>query len=243
MLQLFEIWLRAHGRPGATAARLAFVNAWNDYNLLFETWKSRDCDQLIKNMINYYVELSTLRQSVIAQQQNGDATAVGDQLEQQLEQVKTRLQKVGGNDAIESLQRALEMASGSTSTGRRKQQQINTPRSPTLDNEYETQQNASNNNANPEQLGQLLNGYTQPSSGLTNEQLAHELIMDPEFKLERYSPSNDLEKRVKMMAEKAFFDKVAEDIEQGRAELSLPSLIKDVKMVSYMTLNTDMLTD
>jgi hypothetical protein len=183
-------------------------------------------------MINYYVELSTLRQSVIAQQQNGDATDVGDQLEQQLEQVKTRLQKVGGNDAIEALQRALEMASGSTSTGRRKRQQINTPRSPTLDNEYEAQQNATNNTANPEQLGQLLNGYTQPSSGLTNEQLAHELIMDPEFKLERYSPTNDLERRVRLMTEKAFFDKVAEDIEQGKAELSLPSLINDVKMVS-----------
>lgn len=229
MLQLFEIWLRAHGRPGATNARLAFVDAWNDYNLLFESWKSTDRDQLVRNMISYYVELSTLRQTVIAQQ-NGDES-VGEQLMQQLEQVKTKLEKLGGSDAIEKLQRALEATASSTSTGRRKQQQKNTPRSPEMDDEYETQQNTSNNNANPEQLGQLLNGYA-PSSGLTNEQLAHELIMDPEFKLQRYEPSNDLEKRVRMMAEKAFFDKIAQDIEQGAAQASLSALIKDVKDVS-----------
>ncbi|EPB89911.1 hypothetical protein HMPREF1544_03294 [Mucor circinelloides 1006PhL] len=226
MLQLFEIWLRAHGRPGATAARLAFVDAWNDYNLLFETWKSRDCDQLVRNMISYYVELSTLRQTVIAQQ-NGDES-VGEQLKQQLDQIKTKLQKLGGPDAIERLQRALEATASSTSTGRRQQQQKNTPRSPEMDDEYESQQNATNSNANPEQLGQLLNGYV-PSSGLTNEQLAHELIMDPEFKLKRYEPNNDLERRVRMMAEKAFFDKIAEDLEQGTAYVSLPALIKDVK--------------
>lgn len=101
-----------------------------------------------------------------------------------------------------------------------------------MDDEYESQQNANNSNANPQQLGQLLNGYV-PSSGLTNEQLAHELIMDPEFKLKSYEPSNDLEKRVRMMAEKAFFDKIAEDIEQGTAQTSLPALIKDVKNVSH----------
>ncbi|KAL0144061.1 T-complex protein 11-domain-containing protein [Mucor lusitanicus] len=226
MLELFEIWLRAHGRPGATAARLAFVDAWNDYNLLFETWKSRDCDQLVRNMTNYYVELSTLRQTVIAQQ-NGDES-VGEQLKQQLDQIKTKLQKLGGPDALDRLQRALEATASSTSTGRRRQQQKNTPRSPKMDDEYESQQNANNSNANPQQLGQLLNGYV-PSSGLTNEQLAHELIMDPEFKLKSYEPSNDLEKRVRMMAEKAFFDKIAEDIEQGTAQTSLPALIKDVK--------------
>ncbi|KAI8636027.1 T-complex protein 11-domain-containing protein [Parasitella parasitica] len=226
MLQLFETWLRAHGRPGATTARLAFVDAWNDYNLLFETWKSRDCDQLVRNMISYYVELSTLRQTVIAQQ-NGDES-VGEQLKQQLQQVKTKLEKIGGSDALEILQRALEASASSTSTGRRKQQQKNTPRSPEMDGEYETQRNATNNSANPKQLAQLLNSYT-PSSGLKNEQLAHELIMDPEFKLQRYEPSNELEKRVRMMAEKAFFDKIAQDIEQGTAQLSLPALIKDVK--------------
>lgn len=229
MLTLFESWLKAHGRPGATAARLAFVQAWNEYTVLFESWKSRDCTQLTYNMIGYYVELSTLRQTMIAQQND---PSVGDQLQQQLDEIKIKLEKLGGSTALENLQRALELSSSSTSTGRKKQQQINTPRSPEFDTEFESQQNAKNQHTNGDQLGHLLNGYA-PDSGLTNEQLAHELIMDPEFKLMRHEPTNDLEKRVRMMAEKAFFDKVAQDIEQGKPELSLPSLIVDVKTVSY----------
>ncbi|KAI9483684.1 MAG: T-complex protein 11-domain-containing protein [Benjaminiella poitrasii] len=228
MLQLFEIWLRAHGRPGATAARLAFVEGWNDYNLLFESWKSRDCEQLISNMIKYYVELSTLRQTVIAQQSGEEA--VGEQLQQQLDEIKNKLQRLGGTNVFERLQRALEASSGSTSTGRRQQQQINTPRSPILDNDEDEKTQINPSRASPEQLGQLLSSYTHPSSGLTNEQLAHELIMDPEFKFKRYMPINDLERRVKLMAEKAFFDKLAEDMEQGKSDDSIASLIKETKM-------------
>ncbi|KAG2234598.1 T-complex protein 11-domain-containing protein [Thamnidium elegans] len=225
MLNLFEIWLKAHGRPGATAARLAFVQAWDEYTILFESWKSRDRNQLIQNMIGYFVELSTLRQTMIAQD-NDDS--VGDQLQSQLNEIKTKLQKLGGPEALALLQRALEMSASSTSTGRKKQHQINTPRTPNLDNAYETEADANHQRASGDQLSQLLNGYA-PESGLTNEQLAHELIMDPEFKLQRQAPTNDLEQRVRIMAEKAFFDKVAQDIDEGNPELSLPSLIMDVK--------------
>ncbi|KAI8363832.1 T-complex protein 11-domain-containing protein [Choanephora cucurbitarum] len=224
MLQLFEIWLKAHGRPGATTARMAFVNAWNDYNLLFEAWKSRDCDQLMKNMIIYYVELSTLRQTVIAQS-HGDE-AVGEQLRQQLEQIKAKLQKLGGSEALNNLQRALESSASSTSTGRKKQQQNNTPRSSDEMDMFEQRQQQEKS----EQLGQLLSGFAQPTSGITNEFLAHELIMDPEFKLQRHGPTDELEKRVRLMAEKAFFDKLEQDIQQGKADMSLPSVIQDVKM-------------
>ncbi|KAI8387531.1 T-complex protein 11-domain-containing protein [Blakeslea trispora] len=223
MLQLFEAWLKAHGRPGATAARMAFVSAWDDYTMLFESWKSRDCDQLVKNMISYYVELSTLRQTIIAQN-HGDET-VGEQLKQQLEQIKVKLQKLGGNDALNSLQRALESSASSTSTGRKRQQQNSTPRSSDDMDLFEQRQQQEKS----EQLGRLLDGFAQSDSGLTNEFLAHELIMDPEFKLQHHESSNELEKRVRLMAEKAFFDKLEQDIRQGKADSSLPSVIQDVK--------------
>lgn len=225
MLSLFEIWLKAHGRPGATAARLGFVQAWDEYNVLFQSWKSRDCSQLVQNMIGYYVELSTLRQTMIAQDND---PSVGDQLQSQLTEIKSKLEKLGGPESLAQLQRALESFSASTSTGRKKQQQTITPRTPELEIDLNQTQTKANGG---EQLGQLLNGYA-PESGLTNEQLAHELIMDPEFKLKKHVSNNDLERRVREMAEKAFFDQLAQDIEQGRPELSLPSLIMDVKNVS-----------
>lgn len=224
MLHLFETWLKAHGRPGATAARLAFVQAWNEYTVLFEAWKSSDCDQLVQNMIVYYVELSTLRQTVIAQ---GDADEVGTQLQQQLDGIKTKLQKLGGSNALNELQRALESSASSTSTGRKKQQQNNTPRSPVQEDKFK---NTAYTEQHGEQMGQILNSFVPDSGLLTNYQLAHELILDPEFKLSKQEePMNDLQKRVRMMAEKAFFDKVAQDIQEGHPELSLPSLINDVK--------------
>lgn len=224
MLHLFETWLKAHGRPGATAARLAFVQAWNEYTVLFEAWKSSDCDQLVQNMIVYYVELSTLRQTVIAQ---GEEDEVGTQLQQQLDGIKTKLQKLGGSNALNELQRALESSASSTSTGRKKQQQNNTPRSPVQEDKFKSTAYTQHYG---EQMGHILNNYVPDSGLLSNHQLAHELIMDPEFKLSKQQePMHDLEKRVKMMAEKAFFDRVAQDIEQGQPELSLPSLINDVK--------------
>ncbi|KAI8979998.1 T-complex protein 11-domain-containing protein [Pilobolus umbonatus] len=208
MLFVFENWLRAHGRPGATIARLRFVDAWEKYNILFEAWKARDREQLIQNMIAYYIELFTL--------QNTLKEEMGDQLEEQLEQVKGKLEKLGGSDAMDQLQAALNQL----------QLNSNSPRSPQLDEEYEHQQE-NHVQLDPSQIAQLLTGYTPPSTEITNEQLAHELIVNPEFKLQPYS-TNELEKRVKAMAEKAFFDKLKEDIEGGRMEEMIP-LIADVK--------------
>ncbi|ORE22748.1 Tcp11-domain-containing protein [Rhizopus microsporus] len=221
MLHLFETWLNAHGRPGATAARLAFVEAWNDYNILFESWKSRDRDQLIENMIAYYVQLSTLRQTMIAHQ-NGDRS-VGDQLQQQLDQIKHKLQKIGGTAALEGLQHALEHVTASTSSGRRKQQENVKPRTPDLEEQSNTSQ------VNKDQLNDILSGYAP--SHLTNLQLAHELILEPDFGLEHYLPNdeNDLEQRIKEIAERAFFDKIREEIEQGNITTCVPPLVQDIQ--------------
>lgn len=223
MLHLFETWLNAHGRPGATAARLAFVEAWNDYNILFESWKSRDRDQLIENMIAYYVQLSTLRQTMIAHQ-NGDRS-VGDQLQQQLDQIKHKLQKIGGTAALESLQHALEHVTASTSSGRRKQQENVKPRTPDLEEQSSTSQ------VNKDQLNDILSGYAP--SHLTNLQLAHELILEPDFGLEHYLPNdeNELEQRIKEIAERAFFDKIREEIEQGNITACVPPLVQDIQKV------------
>lgn len=217
MLILFEVWLGAHGRPGATAARLAFVEAWNTYNSLFEAWKSSDCEQLVDNMIEYYNELSSLRQTVIEKNHGDEST--GDQLKRQLNEVKAKIEKVGGPTALEKLRRNIDSSSNQQEPPEEEQQ--NEPQLKTR------------------KVNQLLNGYTNPSAGLTNEYLAHELILDPDFQLEKYTPQNSLEKQVRSVAEKAYFDKIAEDVEKGTADASLLSLIKDIKTVSTLVLFRD----
>jgi len=70
-------------------------------------------------------------------------------------------------------------------------------------------------------------------AGLTNEQLAHEIIIDPEFVFQ--SPKRtELEERVRSMATKAFFDSARADFEKGKYDIWIPNLLSDVKEVSII---------
>ncbi|CAG8812793.1 29744_t:CDS:2, partial [Racocetra persica] len=71
-------------------------------------------------------------------------------------------------------------------------------------------------------------GGSQVNLGLTNEQLAHEIIIDPDFELKPPKLS-ELEERVRAIATKAFFDSVKADLEQGQYERWVPELLSDVK--------------
>lgn len=223
MLHLFETWLSAHGHPGATAARLGFVEAWNEYMTLFELWKSKDRNQFVDNLIAYYVQLSTLRQNMIAD----NDPSVGDELQQQLDRVKLRLEQLGGSVALENLQRALEKSAASTSTGRRRQQEKVKPRVPEV--EERDEMTKEQDEINKEQMNRLLNQYS--SSFFTNLQLAHELILDPQFSLENHVAESALERQVKEVAEKALFDQIVEEIERGEMAGCVPGLIHDIKQV------------
>ncbi|KAI8391078.1 T-complex 11 [Radiomyces spectabilis] len=57
----------------------------------------------------------------------------------------------------------------------------------------------------------------------------HEIIVDPNFKLQTHQPQSALEERVKSIATQAFFDKLAEDIRSGNAEQSIASIMEDVR--------------
>ncbi|CAG8457132.1 13622_t:CDS:2 [Cetraspora pellucida] len=101
------------------------------------------------------------------------------------------------------------------------------PQSITTSTNTSTSQNQSATNANLYHIIQSLGG-SQVNSGLTNEQLAHEIIIDPDFELKPPKLS-ELEERVRNMATKAFFDSVRADFEQGRYERWVPELLSDIK--------------
>ncbi|CAO3585748.1 unnamed protein product [Absidia cylindrospora] len=81
-----------------------------------------------------------------------------------------------------------------------------------------------------EHLNRLLSGYASSFGGMSNEQLAHELIMDPGFQLQKSKPSTELEQRIDTIARKAFFDQINDDIQQGtQLTKSLLPLLDDIK--------------
>ncbi|KAI9345539.1 T-complex 11 [Obelidium mucronatum] len=63
---------------------------------------------------------------------------------------------------------------------------------------------------------------------LTNEKLAHELTLDPEFSLKKPALS-DLEASVREMARKAFFDQVRQDFIKGNFGTHVPEFLNDIK--------------
>ncbi|KAJ3085810.1 hypothetical protein HK102_013808 [Quaeritorhiza haematococci] len=78
----------------------------------------------------------------------------------------------------------------------------------------------------PPELTKLVAGIPMPA--LTNEQLAHELIMDPDFEL-RPSIRSPLDERVRKMAKKAIFDIAREEFQKGVLGNYILSFIADIK--------------
>ncbi|KAI9270818.1 T-complex protein 11-domain-containing protein [Sporodiniella umbellata] len=207
MLYGFEGWYKIHRHPGATKAREIFMKSWEDYYGRFERWKSQDQAELVDNLIAYYVQLSTLRQTLLGEEQT-------ESLEVQLAEAKQRLECWGGSEALQKLQSALERSRASTSSGIRQQQEERQPRHPVADNAP----------VKKDQVNTLLENH---DSRLTNLQLVHELVLEPQFDLKNYA--DPLEVQVKAIARKAFFDRLEQEIAEGKMALCLPDLIEEMK--------------
>ena len=231
-LRQFELVLESHPEvtPGSTT-RSHFEESWNAYYALFEAWKTKDMKQLVANMSSYCIELIRLKETL-----GQDDDTVRQQLDEQIQQTKDRIRHVGGPSALEQLvesEHTITSSSSSKPTSSTDQQQpLSVPPSPTprperLESKHQEQQPMAD-----DELKQMLSGYTH-EGGITNHQLAHEIIIDPEFKLQKQSSA--LEDHIRQIATRAFFDRVAQDINEGHSEESLPMLMDDVKQVNILS--------
>ncbi|CAO3702230.1 unnamed protein product [Rhizopus stolonifer] len=214
LLLLFETWLCAHGRQKTTHARHEFVKAWCSYSAAFDHWKSRDLEKLIKDTIAYYVQLWRLQQTMADQ----DHSSV---LQEQLEQIKIKLERLGGARALEDLASALERASALAKERKKKQekkQEQKTRKPDTL--------------ISHDEMDRILSRFT--NSSLDRLKVAHELILNPEFTLETMSSA--LETQIKEVVERAYFDhlegdfyRVLKDLKERLLSLAKGSLIQRVE--------------
>ncbi|ORY07085.1 T-complex 11 [Basidiobolus meristosporus CBS 931.73] len=82
---------------------------------------------------------------------------------------------------------------------------------------------------------------------LTNEQLAHEILLNPDFEL-TMSKGTNLEERVREVAIQDFFETIREEFNQGKYEFWFPQLVADIKnwlleLVSRWSPMYELLTD
>ncbi|KAF7732511.1 hypothetical protein EC973_003257 [Apophysomyces ossiformis] len=221
LLLVLEKWLDSHSSHVRSSARLALEECWNSFYALFESWKAKDMEYFLANITAYYLELVRLKETLKNQEGAESATV---QLNEQLSQVKARMYQLGGNTALEKLAEAEKALVTELS----KTEVPSVPPSPTPRPEKLPASQTEQPQVSPEQLTRLLSGYA-PASGISNEQLAHEIILDPDFKIQKHQPQTKLEAQVRRIATQAFFDQVRDDIKNEHPERSLPNLMRDIR--------------
>ncbi|KAI8145917.1 T-complex protein 11-domain-containing protein [Fennellomyces sp. T-0311] len=203
LLEHLEMWLdpsSADRRPPMSRMRAL----WTSYVTLFQQWLSNDKDQLLSSIIAHYQELQQIRKALQQQAPNvTERNEACDQLDIQLQQLEQKITSLGGAAALERIR---EMP---------------------LSNKNSREKKTSSRHDSEHALNMLAETTASSVAGLTNEQLAHELILDPNFKLQRHPSS--IERQVSDIATTAFFDKVAHDMETDNASRCLLQLLREIR--------------
>lgn len=252
MLMDFEAWLAGAQSPSVASLGRTFLASWIEYYENFDAWKSGNNQGLIKDLVKHFLDLEKLWISVKDQED-----AEGEwmpRIRDQQKQIQSRLAKMGGSEAMDLLaverSKALdEFKSLSPSSESRPVTLTNTsvdvyqtmalPRRDSVTksrtSSATTRSTGSSSTANGESSSKETPAADAKimetlQSMWTNQKIAHEMIMDPDFKMKR-SDAKSLEGQVSAMARKAFFDSIREDFEKGILVNHVPSLLGDIREI------------
>src|SRR5688500_9737148 len=109
MLRELEQWFNEISNYGPNKIHFnhlrSFLSAWDVYYNDFNTWKSKDSEKLASNLIAHYVELEKLWNTV--KTQANAETEWRMNIEQQQEEIRSKIRNLGGDEAISKLERSL----------------------------------------------------------------------------------------------------------------------------------------
>ncbi|CAG8442629.1 6767_t:CDS:2 [Ambispora gerdemannii] len=282
MLDEFEHWIDeiVYGPPNKIHHSILckFLSSWATYYNDFNTWKSKDSEELTNNLISHYVEMEKLWNSV-----KGQANAETEwrpSLKQQQEKIRQKIRHLSGEAGMTRLESALAQLRENTSNTLATSLDVlnvlpsslskktNLKSTADLHQTPSLQKNAQNSLVNntehasrsspstslnkgedtantttlPESFGVIdlssvpasghdlrrIIGPVGSDSGFTNEQLAHEIIIDPDFEI-KPRKKTEFEERVQVMATQAFFSCVRAEFEQGKYDHYLPQILEEIK--------------
>lgn len=242
LLHSFQQWLEAAHTDKFDPKWTAFEDCWNSYYALFEAWKRNDVEKIVDNLITHYIEMERLWDTLGKHDDN--ANEIRSQLDIQQLQISQKLQKIGGAKATEKLEtvkQTIQMSrEEALARGQRERADsvFSIPASPTprpektsdsdIDQKSAAGTTSDQSMANGD-LNKILGSFA-PASGITNEQLAHEVVMNPDFKLEKTGKSEIVD-QVRQVATRAFFDSMREDFENQNYQRWIPGLVGDMKEV------------
>jgi hypothetical protein len=246
LLHAFQEWLEAARTDKFDPKWSAFEDCWNSYYALFEAWKSKDMEKMVDNLITHYIELERLWDTLGKDADN--ASEIRSQLDVQQTQISQKLLQMGGSQAQQKLETAKQTIELAREEARMRTQReradsvLSVPSSPTPRAEKvhkpdsvsisaAGESSSSQRSLNENDLARILGSFA-PAAGITNEQLAHEVVMNPDFKLQKNGKSEMVD-QVRQIATKAFFDSMREDFENKQYQRWIPGLVGDMKEVIY----------
>lgn len=184
-------------------------------------------------MIAQFVELDILWQKVKDDSEPQVAQEYHEGIKENQMMVLSRLKSLGGPKALASLKKAI----GKARRKWLKKKEDEKPRAAATSHTVHTiNDNTSMMSTQDENLEDDASSDVayqtdeKPKFMLTNRQIAHELLLDRDFKLKSREKSN-MEKLVETEAKRAFYDIMREDIQNGESEKWIPSMAETVRQV------------
>lgn len=229
-----DLWMGS--TTSAVIAPLArkFLETFTLYYAAFEAWKSKDTLKIVDELIGHFMELDQIWVSVVGNENALDEWAPAT--EEQQSQHLRRIKKFGGDamtrlDAVRKEFHEHVLASGVDVV-------INTLADP-FGPAHEMYRARVHRDSLVQAVEDEITSPISPTTRdltesfghlLSNQQLAHELVMDPEFKLAP-NAKEPLEERVTMMAKKALQDSISAEVQEGVYGIGVMGLLGDIREV------------
>ncbi|KAJ2486517.1 hypothetical protein IWW37_005593 [Coemansia sp. RSA 2050] len=202
--------------------QLASVASFKGFYSALDSWKRSDAKKLLLAMERHYLELDQLWQSVQHRALGEGDTAWQAGIRGQQDDLLAKIRALGGDDAIEALmQRRSELQLSYSDTQPLPVSSLHptiggsaseTPHVSPLPSAVLAK--ATSDPASQEVDGVLENFGLTASAALQDAKLAHELVLDPDLRLEP-AASNTLAGAVQQAVAKAFFAHIKQEIAQG----------------------------
>jgi len=210
MLTDMHAWLSSYKSTIVHGLLNNFISSWLTFHRLFTLWKDRDTNTIIDAIIVHWIELERIWLST---RDNVDApTEWMPNLRKQQKLLKTQVVKVAGKEMLPEFERKYR-AAAMAEFGEVPSDSVGQAPSSPNDSVIPVSQSGSQSDL----LKPTEDVMDNFGNVLSNEMMAHELMMDPDYKMERPKLSA-LQIQVSEMAEKAFFDRCKEEAAKGQLE-------------------------
>ena len=244
LISNMDYWISSSSSSVIASLAKSFMTSFKEYYAAFEAWKSKDTFKIIDELISYFMELDAVWIKVIPD--DGAMEEWAEPIQQQQSAHLKRIEKFGEHAVLRLIgvrkeyiksvldqDEGLEIVKSEVDTVTASQLYIvKKSGQDTVMNSSSTESLVKEPNEKPNEQIHLQQKVNEFGSILSNEMIAHELLLDPSFSLKPVVKS-ELEERVSLMAKKAFIESVSKEIREKEYSKTVFSLLMEIQSVRH----------